>query len=96
MLALSRSLRPGVRALLCDELSMGLAPKIVEDLYEFVASLAGDGVTVMVVEQFADVVLQVATSAAVMVGGTLRLSGPPGEVKARLHDVYLGAGSAAG
>lgn len=93
MLALSRSLRPGVRALLCDELSMGLAPKIVEQLYGYVRTLAGTGVTVIVVEQFAEMVLSVASKAAVLVSGTLRLTGGPDEVKARLHEAYLGAGT---
>jgi branched-chain amino acid transport system ATP-binding protein len=93
MLALSRALRPGVRALLCDELSMGLAPKIVGELYEFVAGLAAGGVTVVVVEQFADVVLGVATRAAVLVAGNIRLSGQPDEVRSGLHAAYLGGGA---
>jgi branched-chain amino acid transport system ATP-binding protein len=91
MLAVSRALRPGIRALLCDELSMGLAPKIVEELYNFVAELGRSGVTVVVVEQFADVVLRVATRASVLVGGDMRLAGSPEEVRAGLHDAYLGA-----
>jgi branched-chain amino acid transport system ATP-binding protein len=91
MLAVSRALRPGIRALLCDELSMGLAPKIVEELYNFVAELGRAGVTVVVVEQFADVVLRVATRASVLVGGDMRLAGSPEEVRAGLHDAYLGA-----
>jgi branched-chain amino acid transport system ATP-binding protein len=90
MLALARALRPGVRALICDELSMGLAPKIVEALYEFVAGLASAGVTVIVVEQFADMVLRVATRASVLVGGTIRLAGKPEEVRAGLQEAYLG------
>jgi len=92
MLALSRSLRPGVRALVCDELSMGLAPKIVEELYGYLAGLARSGVTVIVVEQFADMVLSIATRASVLVGGRIRLAGTPGEVRAGLHDAYLGGG----
>ncbi|HXY43271.1 MAG TPA: ATP-binding cassette domain-containing protein, partial [Acidimicrobiales bacterium] len=40
MLALARALRPGVRTLVCDELSMGLGPQVVEQLYVFVAGLA--------------------------------------------------------
>ncbi|HKH88414.1 MAG TPA: ATP-binding cassette domain-containing protein [Acidimicrobiales bacterium] len=90
MLALSRALRPGVRALICDELSMGLAPRIVEELYEFIGGLARGGVTVVVVEQFAEMALRVATGASVLVGGRIRLSGSPDEVRAGLHDAYLG------
>jgi branched-chain amino acid transport system ATP-binding protein len=95
MLALSRALRPSVRALVCDELSMGLAPTVVEDLYGLVAGLAGKGVTVIVVEQFADVALGVATRAGVLVGGTVRLSGTPAAVRAGLHEAYLGGAAGA-
>ena len=91
MLALGRALLPGVRCLVCDELSMGLAPKIVEELYEFIAGLARSGVTVILVEQFAEMALGVATRASVLVGGTIRLAGSPEEVRAGLHDAYLGA-----
>jgi branched-chain amino acid transport system ATP-binding protein len=90
MLALSRAMLPGVRALVCDELSMGLAPKVVEELYEFVAGLARSGVTVILVEQFAEMALGVATRASVLVGGSIRLAGRPDEVRAGLHDAYLG------
>jgi branched-chain amino acid transport system ATP-binding protein len=90
MLALARALRPGVRALICDELSMGLGPKIVEELYEFISGLAAAGVTVIVVEQFAEMALGISTRAAVLVGGTIRLAGTPDEVKAGLHEAYLG------
>jgi branched-chain amino acid transport system ATP-binding protein len=91
MLAVSRALRTGVRALLCDELSMGLAPKIVEELYGFIVGLAATGVSVVVVEQFAEVVLGVATRASVLVAGEIRLAGAPDQVRAGLHDAYLGA-----
>jgi len=90
MLALARALRPGVRALVCDELSTGLGPKVVADLYAFVAGLAEGGVSVIVVEQFAEMALGVATRAAVLVGGTIRLSGTPDEVRVGLHAAYLG------
>ncbi len=90
MLALARGLatRPGL--LMLDELSMGLAPLIVEELYEQVARLAGTGVSIVVVEQFARTVLGVADVAAVMVHGRVGLVGDPAEVEAQLHDVYLG------
>ncbi len=95
MLALSRAMLPGVRALVCDELSMGLAPKVVEELYGFVAGLARAGVTVILVEQFAEMALGVATRASVLVGGSIRLAGRPDEVRAGLHDAYLGGAVAA-
>jgi branched-chain amino acid transport system ATP-binding protein len=90
MLALSRALRPGVRAFLCDEVSMGLAPLVVEELYAFIASLPSAGVTVVVVEQFAEMALAVADRAAVLVEGKVRLAGTPDEVRAGLSAAYLG------
>ncbi len=91
MLALARALatRPGL--LMLDELSMGLAPMIVEELYEQVAVIAASGVSIIVVEQFARTVLGVADLAAIMVHGRVGLMGAPAEVEARLSDVYLGA-----
>ena len=57
MLSMSRALATDPALLLLDELSTGLAPIIVEDLYGVVSALAGDGVTVIVVEQFAQFAL---------------------------------------
>ena len=53
MLAISRTLAGETKLLLLDELSMGLAPIVVGELYELVAAIAAGGVTVVVVEQFA-------------------------------------------
>jgi branched-chain amino acid transport system ATP-binding protein len=76
MLALARALATEPTVLLLDELSMGLAPLVVRDLYERVATIAREGVGVLVVEQFAHTVLQVATSAVVIAGGRVRFDGP--------------------
>ena len=57
MLAMARGLATEPALLLLDELSMGLAPIIVEELYEIVAQIARDGVSILVVEQFARTVL---------------------------------------
>ena len=57
MLAMARALAPNPALLLLDELSMGLAPLIVEELYEIVAQVAHEGVSILVVEQFARAVL---------------------------------------
>jgi branched-chain amino acid transport system ATP-binding protein len=90
MLSLGRALASRPQVLLLDELSTGLAPKIVGELYEVVAAEAAQGMTVLVVEQYADRALEVAQSAAVMAGGRIVASGPPDEVKDRLEDLYLG------
>jgi branched-chain amino acid transport system ATP-binding protein len=91
MLAMARAVATEPRVLLLDELSMGLAPLVVEELYKVVGGLASDGITVVVVEQFAEFALSVARWAAVMAGGRVVHSGPSEEVAASLHELYLGA-----
>jgi len=91
MLALSRALSTDPALILLDELSMGLAPIIVEDLFTVVRELALTGVTILVVEQFASVVLDVADHVAVIAQGVVRLQGSPADVRDELHDAYLGA-----
>jgi branched-chain amino acid transport system ATP-binding protein len=90
MLALSRALSSDPALILLDELSMGLAPLIVEELFTVVRELAETGVTILVVEQFASVVLGVADHVAVMAHGLIRLQGRPDEIKDDLQAAYLG------
>ena len=90
MLSIARAITTNPALLLLDELSMGLAPLIVEQLYEAVHQIAKDGVSVLVVEQFAKTVLGVADLAAIIVGGVVRLSGTPAEVEAGLQAAYFG------
>jgi branched-chain amino acid transport system ATP-binding protein len=93
MLALARALATEPCLLLLDELSMGLAPRIVEELYEQVAQIAASGITIVVVEQFARAVLGVADTAVVLVNGRIAVSGPPAEIEHRLSEAYLGVTS---
>jgi branched-chain amino acid transport system ATP-binding protein len=90
MLSISRAIATNPALLLLDELSMGLAPLIVEQLYEVVRRIAKEGVSVLVVEQFAKTVLGVADLAAIMVGGRVTMAGTPSEVEAGLQAAYLG------
>lgn len=90
MLALARGLASRPSLLLLDELSMGLAPLIVEELYGVVAQIAETGVSVLVVEQFARTVLGVADEAAIMVGGVVTAVGRPDEIEEQLSAAYLG------
>ncbi|MGH3413971.1 MAG: ABC transporter ATP-binding protein [Marmoricola sp.] len=90
MLALSRALTSDPALLLLDELSMGLAPLVVEELYETVARIAATGVSILLVEQFARTALRVADHAVVMTGGRIVRRGDPDEVDAVMADVMLG------
>jgi branched-chain amino acid transport system ATP-binding protein len=90
MLALARGLACDPAVLLLDELSMGLAPLVVEELYENVARIAKEGITILVVEQFAKVVLGVADEAAIMAQGRIAMKGRPDELADELSAAYLG------
>ncbi len=89
MLAISRALVTGPKVLLLDELSMGLAPLIVHELYELVGTLAGQGMTILLVEQFVTTALAVATRAAIMVHGRIEQEGTPREMADAALSVYL-------
>jgi branched-chain amino acid transport system ATP-binding protein len=91
MLAMARGLASNPAVLLLDELSMGLAPIIVEELYGHVARIAERGISVLVVEQFARTVLAVADYAALMLQGRVRRFGTPQELDEELSRHYLGA-----
>lgn len=90
MLALARGLATNPALLLLDELSMGLAPMIVEELYGTVRSVAEEGVSILVVEQFARTVLGVAHLAAIMLHGKVTRVGSPEELESELSAAYLG------
>lgn len=90
MLAMARALATDPAVLLLDELSMGLAPIVVSQLYELVASIAADGVSVLVVEQFARSVLGIAQRAAIMLNGHIVRTGAPDDIAAELSDAYMG------
>ncbi len=90
MLAMARALATDPKVLLLDELSMGLAPLIVEELYDVVKKIAQDRVSILIVEQFAHEVLGVADTAAIMLHGKIEFTGDPAEVGAALDRAYLG------
>ena len=93
MLAISRALVGRPRLLLLDEISMGLAPLIVAELYELVGQIAADGVTVVVVEQFVTTALSVATRAAIMLHGRVHKEGTPDEMADAALGAYLSSGT---
>jgi branched-chain amino acid transport system ATP-binding protein len=90
MLALSRALATRPAVLLLDELSMGLAPLIVTQIYDTVAQLVQEGISVLVAEQFARTVLPIADLAAVMLNGRIAAVGSPADIAEELETAYLG------
>jgi len=90
MLAMSRALATDPAVLLLDELSMGLAPLIVGQLYEIVQQIADEGVSILVVEQFATAVLGIADIAAIMLHGEISKVGTPADIEDDLSSAYLG------
>jgi branched-chain amino acid transport system ATP-binding protein len=92
MLALGRSLMSRPRLMLLDEPSLGLAPRIVAQIFEMVQELPKRGVTVLVVEQNVRLALTVATRGYVMASGAIQASGSAAELREAVdvEKVYLG------
>jgi branched-chain amino acid transport system ATP-binding protein len=92
MLSLARGLATDPVVLMLDEMSMGLAPLVVAELYEQVTAIAESGVSVLVVEQFARTVLGVADSAIVLSHGHVRYVGPANQLDDQtVSRAYLGS-----
>jgi branched-chain amino acid transport system ATP-binding protein len=92
MVVLAQALVSQPKYLLIDELSLGLAPVIVNQLVPVIRQVVASGVGVLLIEQFAAVALSLASGAHVMEGGVLRYSGTAAELKERpelLHSAYL-------
>jgi branched-chain amino acid transport system ATP-binding protein len=92
MLAIARALLARPRVLLMDEPSMGLAPKLVDEVFQVIEQIRADGTTVLLVEQNAHRALQAADYGYVMETGEIILEGPAAELLAdeRVVEAYLG------
>jgi branched-chain amino acid transport system ATP-binding protein len=92
MLALSRALLADPVLLLMDEISLGLAPLLVDQLFESVARLKESGYTIVLVEQYLTYALRLADICYVMVKGGIAFVGEPGELRSSelLAGAYLG------
>lgn len=93
MLAVGRALMSNPRVLLLDEPSLGLAPLIVDQIFDLILKLRDQGVTLLVVEQNVAKTLQVAARAYVLVSGEVVEQGKPSQLSesGTMQDAYLGA-----
>jgi branched-chain amino acid transport system ATP-binding protein len=92
MLAIGRALMARPRLIIFDEISLGLAPVVMDKLYEALAVLKQAGMTLIIIEQDVDRALALADHAYVLEHGVFGLSGTPGKITAdpRLRHIYIG------
>ena len=92
MLAVGRALMSRPKLLLLDEPSLGLAPLVVQDIFSIIREINKQGVTVLLVEQNANMALKIADLAYVLETGTITMSGTGAELLAdsRVKEAYLG------
>ncbi|TIW03348.1 MAG: ABC transporter ATP-binding protein [Mesorhizobium sp.] len=92
MLAIGRGLMAKPRMLFLDEPSMGLAPRMIDVIYGAITAIAGQGVSLLIVEQNAFLALELAQRAYVMEAGSITLSGYCADLISdeRVRDAYLG------
>jgi branched-chain amino acid transport system ATP-binding protein len=92
MLAIGRALMSSLKLLLLDEPSMGLAPVLVERIFDFIEDINNQGTTILLVEQNANVALEIATRGYVLETGTIVNAAPAGELREdpKVREAYLG------
>jgi branched-chain amino acid transport system ATP-binding protein len=94
MLALARFYASGGDVLLVDEVSLGLAPKIVDEIYGFLATVAAEGVALLLVEQYVERALDLADYVYLLDRGRIAFAGEPGELDAAtIYERYVGMAS---
>jgi branched-chain amino acid transport system ATP-binding protein len=93
MVAMARALMSSPRLLMLDEPSMGLAPLMVQKIFDTIRDIAALGMSILLVEQNAKLALEVAQRGYVMEGGSITLSGAAGELLGSdaVQRAYLGA-----
>jgi branched-chain amino acid transport system ATP-binding protein len=94
MLAISRALMARPKLLLLDEPSMGLAPIMVQKIFEVVRDVAKSGMTILLIEQNARLALQISQRGYVMDGGLITLEGESQSLLSnpKVREAYLGEG----
>jgi branched-chain amino acid transport system ATP-binding protein len=92
MVAIGRALMSNPRVLLCDEISLGLAPVVIRDIYKAVPKIKEAGASLIVVEQDIGQAMQVADRVYCMMEGRVTLTGTPNNLsREAIHDAYFGA-----
>lgn len=94
MVAIGRALMSNPEILLCDEISLGLAPVVIKDIYAAFSRIRASGMAIVVVEQDIAQALKVADRVYCMMEGRVTLTGHPAEFdRAEIHAAYFGAES---
>ena len=92
MVAIGRALMVNPRVLLCDEISLGLSPAVIRDVYAALAEIKRRGTTVILVEQDLGAALRAADRVYCFMEGRVRLSGRPSELtRDAIHAAYFGS-----
>lgn len=91
MVAIARALMSNPSVLLCDELSLGLAPVVIKEIYAAVPRIRASGTSLIIVEQDIGQALKVADHVCCMMEGRITLSGRPSDLsRDAIHDAYFG------
>jgi branched-chain amino acid transport system ATP-binding protein len=92
MVAIGRALMSNPRVLLCDEISLGLAPVVIRDIYAAFPRIRASGASIMIVEQDIGQAMKVADRVYCMMEGRVTLEGRPDELsREAIHEAYFGA-----
>jgi branched-chain amino acid transport system ATP-binding protein len=95
MVAIGRALMSNPRVLLCDEISLGLAPVVIRDIYAAFPAILGSGASLVIVEQDISQAMKVAARVYCMMEGRVTLEGRPAELsREAIHAAYFGTARA--
>ena len=95
MLALARALAVPPKLIIADEMSLGLAPIVTEEVFQSLERARNEGITILLIEQFVHRALQLADRAVILSRGHLTWSGASADAGAEVLESYLGAGAEA-
>ena len=91
MVAIGRALMSNPRLLLCDEISLGLAPVVIREIYASLPAIMEDGMSLLIVEQDVQLALQVSSRVVCLQEGRVSLAGKSGELtRAQISQAYFG------